>query len=251
MKSVLIIGLGEVGKPLFEVVRGVYPETEAYDLQMEEKVLPRKVDVLHICYPYDKKFIHETVKYVAKTNPKLLLIESTVAPGTTEALGLALKERNIKVAHSPVNGRVGDGMKYCLYNYTKFIGPVTPEAGEMAEAYYRSLGFKTKVFSSPFETEFAKLVDLAFFAVILGWNQEMRRIAERYNINFSEVAEFLNDVTVKSGFRFPRPVYDGKPIGGHCVIPAVKMLNSVYPSKFLEAVLESNEKRRMECLGKE
>lgn len=243
---VLIIGLGEVGKPLFEIVRGVY-EAYAYDFKLGKVDLPERVDVLHICYPYNGNFIRETVNYAIKFRPKLLIIESTVPPGVTTAISIALKKDSVRVVHSPVNGRAADGMKHCLYNYTKFIGPTSKEAGEMADEYYRSLGFKTRVFSSSFETEFAKLIDLAYFAVMLGWNQEMRRITEKYNLNFNEIAEFLNDVTVKSGYRFPRPVYDGKPIGGHCVIPAVEMLLNVYPSKFLEAVLESNKKRVSEC----
>jgi UDP-glucose 6-dehydrogenase len=246
-KRILIIGMGEVGKSLYEIVRGVYPETEVYDAKWGKKELPQNIDVLHVCYPYSSEFISETIKYMRKVKPKLVLIESTVPPGTTAAISTADKE--IHVAHSPVNGRVADGMKFCLYNYTKFIGPASREAGEMAEEYYQSLGFKTKVFSSPWETEFAKLIDLSYFAVMLGWNQETRRIAEKYSLNFNEIAEFLQDITVRSGYRFPRPVYDGKPIGGHCIIPAVEMLDSTFPSDFLKVVLKSN-KEACECLEK-
>jgi UDP-N-acetyl-D-mannosaminuronate dehydrogenase len=246
--------MGEIGRPLHEIVRGVYPLTEAYDIKWGEVELPRNIDVLHVCYPYSENFVAETVNYALKTRPKLLLIESTVMPGTTstiarintDALHLGAKGnyyRGNNVAHSPVNGRVADGFKWCFYNYTKFIGPVSREAGEMAEDYYKSLGFKTRVFKSPSETEFAKLVDLAYFAVMLGWNQEMRRIADMHTLDFDEIAEFLNDVTVKSGYRFPRPVYDGKPIGGHCIIPATKLLYSLFNSKFLEVIWESNKRR--------
>jgi UDP-N-acetyl-D-mannosaminuronate dehydrogenase len=251
IEKVLIVGLGEVGEPLSEIVSGVYPKTYVYDIKQGERKLPYGVDVMHICFPYSQNFIKETVGYVAEVEPKLLLIESTVPPGTTSAISIVVGEKTL-VAHSPVNGRVADGMKFCLYNYTKFIGPASKEAGEMAERYYQSLGFKTKVLSSPWETEFAKIIDLAYFAVMLGWNQEMRRITEKFKINFDEIAEFLKDVTIRSGYRFPRPVYDGKPIGGHCIIPAVEMLNSVFPSKFLEAVLESNrEVSKCTVKGKE
>ena len=249
-KRVLIIGLGEVGQPLSEIVRGVYPQTEIYDVKMGERELPKNIDVMHICYPYNADFIGESVKYALNVKPKLLLIESTVPPGTTTAISALIMNKGMLVAHSPVNGRIADGMKFCLYNYTKFIGPTSREAGEMAEEYYQSLGFKTKVFSGPWETEFAKLIDLAYFAVMLGWNQEMRRIAKKYDLNFDEIVEFLQDVTVRSGYRFPRPVYDGKPIGGHCIIPALETLNSIYLSKFLEAVLESN-KEASKCIVEE
>jgi len=238
-KRILIIGLGEIGRPLSEIVKGVYPQTEVYDIKMGEKTLPKDVDVLHICFPYTETFTDKTVNYVEETNPLLLLIESTVSPGTTNLIAERLKKSRTHIAHSPVRARKADGFKWGFFNYTKFIGPVDKGAGDMAQDYYQSLGFKTKVCKSPLETEYAKLVNLSYFAIMLG------RLKEKYDINLDDILAFLETNTLESGLRFPRPVYDGQPIGGHCIIPAIKMLKQSFNSKFLEAVLESN-KRRME-----
>jgi len=241
--KVLVVGLGEIGSALLEIV-DEFHDAEGYDIK-KPSALPRKVDVLHICFPYSENFVDYAADYMKKTNPDLALIESTVLPGTTQKVHKKLLA--IDLCHSPVRARIADGIKWGFYNYTKFIGPINEESGVKAQKYYKSLGFETKVCTSPLETEFAKLIHLAYFSVILGWNQEMRRITRKHRVNFADVASFLETNTQESEFRFPVPVYDGQPIGGHCIIPALNLLKRKFKSKFIEAVLESDERRREEC----
>lgn len=238
---VLVVGLGEIGSALLEIVKGVHYAT-GYDIQKPSE-LPEKTDVLHICFPYTEDFVEQVVGYAEKTCPMLVLIESTVLPGTTRLTAERLKAKAL-VVHSPVRARKADGIKWGFYNYTKFIGAVDKKGATLAKEYYESLGFKARVCAGSEETEYAKLLDLAYFAIMLGWNQEMRRIAQAHAINFYDLAAFLETNTVESGHRFPRPVYDGQPIGGHCMILAIQLLQQKFPSKFLEAVLESNEGRK-------
>lgn len=245
--KVLIVGLGEVGSALYEIVKGVQYDVVGYDIKNVGTVLeqapklPSIVDVLHVCFPYSDDFVDQVVDYVIRTNPRLVLIESTVLPGTTSAIADLVK--TVFVVHSPVRARKADGIKWGLYNYTKFIGACDGVGASYAEEYYKSLGFKTHICSGSLETEFAKLIHLAYFGIMLGWNQEMRRLASEYGINFGDIAAFLGSNTDESANRFPVPIYDGKPIGGHCIIHGIKTLRECFPSKFLDAVLESNEKR--------
>jgi len=240
--KVLVVGLGEIGSALLEIVKGVY-DAVGYDIKKPTE-LPEKVDVLHICFPYTENFVDYAIGYIERTNPDLVLIESTVLPGTTQKIHE--KQLAIDICHSPVRGRKADGFKWGFYNYTKFIGPMNLQSGLKAEEYYQTLGFKTRICASPLETEYSKLIHLAYFGVILGWNQEMRRIARKHRLSFRDVAAFLETNTTESEFRFPVPVYDGKPIGGHCIIPAIQLLQRKFKSKFLESTLESNEKRQKE-----
>ncbi len=239
--KVLVVGLGEVGSALLEIVKGIC-DAVGYDIKNPTE-LPEKVDVLHICFPYSESFIDNVVDYMEKTHPTLTLVESTVLPGTT----LKIHDKTHRaICHSPVRGRHASSLKWGLFNYTKFIGGVDSESNRLAKDYYKSLGFKTRVCFGPRETEFAKLLNLSYFAVMLGWNQEMQRIAKAHNVNFNDVAAFLEGNTVESGQRFPRPVYDGKPIFGHCIIPGVQLLQQKFKSTFLESVLESNKRRKEE-----
>jgi UDP-N-acetyl-D-mannosaminuronic acid dehydrogenase len=244
LTEVLVLGLGEVGSALLEIVKGVYFDSAGYDIRAHEQ-LPGSCRVMHVCFPYSDAFVTHVLDYTRLVYPSLVLIESTVPPGTTRTIWKNVGS-DVHVVHSPVRGRKADGFKWGLFNYTKFIGAADQEGAKMAEEYYKSLGFKTYVCSGPEEAEMAKMIDLAYFGLMLGWNQEMRRIAKDFHLNIDDVLYFLETNTSESGQRFPRPVYDGQPIGGHCVLSAVECLRGCFPSKFLSAVLESNDKRRAE-----
>ncbi len=83
--SVVVVGLGEVGRPLLELLSKHY-KTVGVDLALPE--LPvGKVDVLHVCYPFEiKDFVGETARYIDLFKPTLTVINSTVAIGTTRAV---------------------------------------------------------------------------------------------------------------------------------------------------------------------
>ena len=93
VEKVLVIGLGEIGAPLLEIVKGVY---SAEGLDIEPKEIHGPVDVLHICFPYSVDFVETATNYVNKFNPKLTIIESTVLPFTTSKILKAQADRNRK-----------------------------------------------------------------------------------------------------------------------------------------------------------
>ena len=88
MDTVLVIGLGEIGKPLYDIIKesGHY-RTYGYDIDrkkipVEQDNIPEEIDILHICYPCNEqdKFIDITVNYIKKFKPRLVIINSTVPP---------------------------------------------------------------------------------------------------------------------------------------------------------------------------
>jgi UDP-N-acetyl-D-mannosaminuronate dehydrogenase len=241
VKNVLVIGLGEIGAPLLEIVRGVY---HAEGLDIESKQVRGPFDVLHICFPYNPNFVDNASEYIKRFNPTLTIVESTVLPSTTNEIYQKTQE---PICHSPVRGRKADGFKWGYFTYTKFIGPVKPEFGELAEEYYRSLGFKTHVCSSPLETEFMKILNTTYYGLMIAWFQEIHRICEKFHLKEEELVEFFRTNTKDSGGRHPRPVFHPGIITGHCIIPNAELLEEVYPSLFVEALLESNTKRQKEA----
>lgn len=66
--DVLVIGLGEIGKPLLEIVRGTY---NAFGLDIQQEEIKEKIDVMHICFPYSKNFVSNVVDYIRRFQPKL------------------------------------------------------------------------------------------------------------------------------------------------------------------------------------
>jgi UDP-N-acetyl-D-mannosaminuronate dehydrogenase len=241
--KILVVGYGEVGKPLFEIVRGVYPDAEWLDVESKEvNITP---DIMHICFPEQTRtdFVMSCVKYVERFSPELVLIESTVTPGTTLEIHRKLTE-NVLLCHSPVRGNMVEGMKRGLLQYTKFIGPTSSDAGVKAKEYYETLGMKTHVCSSPIETELGKIFETTYRGLMMSWFQETHRICRHLQAQYDQVVEFVGS-TEREG-KQARPVFHPGVIGGHCIIPNAEKLLSVYRSKFAEALLESNRKRQEE-----
>ena len=83
-QTVLIVGLGEVGKPLFEIVK---TQHEVFGVDIDLPAPVNRCDIMHICFPFrDQKFVAEVVKYVGRYKPALTIVNSTVAPGTSRRI---------------------------------------------------------------------------------------------------------------------------------------------------------------------
>jgi len=250
-EKVLVIGLGEVGASIFELLRetgefAVY----GYDLD-EEKMrkigslkVPEKVDVMHVCYPCfdEEEFFKATVAYVNRFKPRLTIIESTVPPGTTSKVYESTRRF---MAHSPIRGVHLDveNMKREIKSWTKYVGGVNPESAEQARIHYEKMGLKVNVLKSPFETELAKLFETTYRALMIAWFQEMHRISKNFKADFDHIVGFLEDT---HKVRLDRPIFFPSVIGGHCLIPNAQLLLKTYNSKFVELLLKSNEERKNE-----
>ena len=68
-KKVVVAGLGEVGRPLLELLSTHY-RTVGVDIKPPAEPVG-EVDVLHVCYPFEiKDFIGETAHYIDKYKPR-------------------------------------------------------------------------------------------------------------------------------------------------------------------------------------
>lgn len=255
-EKVLVIGLGEVGLPLYELlvesrnfmVHG-YDKNEDIMHKLDQKERPKKVDVMHICFPYLSRveFVNGLANYVARFKPKLVIINSTIPPGTTIEVSKICDCRLI--VHSPVRGthRTMENFKRQLKMWRKYIGGANQEAAIAAQKHFQKAGFKTKILKSCLETELAKLFETTYRAWMIACFQEMHRISRYFQANFPEVVSFLEDT---HRIRLDRPVMYPGVIGGHCLIPNIELLLERYDSKFLRLVLGSNERRKNEMKEK-
>ncbi len=228
--KIVVVGLGEVGKPLFELA-SQYHDTIGVDIEPVE--VPGVVDVLHICYPFQiKDFVGETARYIERYKPVLTVINSTVAIGTTRAIEERAKS---PVVNSPVRGKHAR-MLQDMQKYVKFVGGTDPASARRAAQHFESLGLNTKVLSSPEATELAKLTETTYFGVMIAWAQEVERYCDEWGANYDEVASFYDEI----GF-FPPVKYFPGVIGGHCVMQNIAILSRLKPSALLNAVKASNE----------
>jgi len=254
-EKALIIGLGEVGRPLFELIR----ESErfivyGFDIdskkmrEVGQEKLPSEVDFMHVCIPCPSRneFVNTIVGYVKQFKPKLVIINTTVPPGTTKDVH---KHCDCLVAHSPVRGvhKSLEHMKWELKRWTKYIGGANAEAARIAREHFEKLGLKTKVLKSCAETELAKLFETTYRAWMIACFQEMHRISKHFEADFDDAVDFLEDT---HRVRLDRPLMFPDVIGGHCIIPNTVLLLGSYDSEFLRLILKSNEKRKEEVKDK-
>lgn len=227
--KIVVAGLGEVGKPLFELLSEQH-DVVGVDIAPVDRL--DHVDVLHVCYPFEiKDFIGETARYIEMFRPTLTIINSTVAIGTTRAIA---DRTGAEVVNSPIRGKHAFMLEE-LRIYTKYVGALNAEAGELSASHFQSVGLKTKVLSSPEATELAKLTETTYFGVLIAWAQEVERYCDLSGENYSDVASFYEEIKYLPPVKFWPGI-----IGGHCVMPNIEILLKYDPSQILEAIQNSN-----------
>jgi UDP-N-acetyl-D-mannosaminuronate dehydrogenase len=256
-ETVLVVGLGEIGRTLFELLKekssfSVYgldlDKTKMHATRQDPSKLPKEVDTMHICLPCkdQDKFVATVTSYTSQFQPKLLIINSTVPPGTTKKVQQSC---TCLVAHSPARGvhKSPEHMKWEMRRWTKYVGGSSAKAAEAACKHFEKMGLKVKTLKSCAETELAKLFETTYRAWMIACFQEMHRIARALEANFGDVVDFLEDT---HRVRLDRPIMFPGFIGGHCLIPNTELLLQSYDSEFLRLILESNQKRKEELKDK-
>lgn len=229
-KKVVVVGLGEIGKPLFQLVSKHY-EAVGVDISPVGRI--DQVGVMHVCYPFQiADFMGVTARYIEYFRPALTVINSTVSVGTTRAIA---ERTGTAVVNSPVRGKHVRMLEE-LRHYTKFVGAVDPDAGEQAAKHFQSAGLKTKVLSSPEASELAKLTETTYFGLMIAWAQEIERYCDQAGADYNEVISFYEEIKF-----FPPVKYFPGVIGGHCVMPNIKILSKFDRSAILEAIEASNQ----------
>lgn len=230
--NVVVVGLGEVGRPLLELV-SKHHEAVGVDVSPPRHV--ERVDVMHVCYPFQiRDFVGETVRYIELFKPALTIVNSTVAVGTTRAVA---ERSGAPVANSPVRGK-HVRMLADLGVYTKFVGAIEPATAHAAAAHFESIAMRTRILSSPEATELAKLTETTYFGLLIAWAQEVERYCDQLGLCYDEIAGLYEEVNF-----FPPVKYFPGVIGGHCVMPNIDILRNLKRSALLEAIRSSNAEK--------
>jgi len=229
----LVVGLGEVGGPLLENLRKAH---HAVGRDIEDRQFDG-VQVLHLCFPYSSDFVSAASRYVSLYEPRVVVVNSTVVPGTTREIR---EKTGVAAVYSPVRGKHAR-MVDELRTYRKFVAGTSTEAVALVEDHFAAAGITTQRMSSPEALELAKLLETTYFGVLVAWAQEMDRFAGAADADYWEVIDFFEEI----GF-FPPVGFQPGFIGGHCVMPNLELLEQVRRSPFIDAVRESNDRRARE-----
>ncbi len=232
----LVVGLGEVGGALAAVLDR---NETVLRLDVQPVEINDRIEIMHVCIPFQVRadFEAATVAYIKRFTPALTIINSTVLPGTTRSIA---QKTGAAMAYSPVRGK-HVRMEEDLLRYRKFVAAIDSDSALRAASGFQACGMKTQIVNKVETLEVAKLAETTYFGVCIAYAQELNRYCERVGGNYEEAIGFFEEV----GFLPPQPYFPGF-IGGHCVIPNIKILLDLAPSAMLEAILDSNERRANE-----
>jgi len=171
--------------------------------------------------------LEETIKTIGdKIPPKcLVLIETTVAPGTTEFIALPIMNKafaargiNSKplLAHS--FERVMPGKQYVssIRDFWRVCSGCNAEARERVRKFLEEVlntdEFPLTVMDRPIESETTKIIENSFRATILAFLDEWSLFAERNGVDLIKVIKAIKVRPTHSNIIFPGPG-----IGGYCL----------------------------------
>lgn len=225
----LIIGRGEVGSALLEVLSSNHPSVTSID---KGETAEGKFDVIHVAFPCAKQdtFTRILGEYLLQyaLPEALLIIHSTVPLGTTSQFGL-------NAVHSPIRG-VHPNIAQGVRTFEKFFGGF--RAAEASTLFPNTENILT---DRPESTEALKLWDTTYYGWNIVFERAVKAYCDRFNLDFNVVYTEANR-TYNKGYAnlgrndVQRPVLahmDG-PIGGHCVVPNARLLDSVVARVMLE-----------------
>ena len=233
----LVVGMGEVGRPLLSILSEQDPTVLGIDI--DPVAVDRPVGILHICFPFlDREpFVEACSHYAAQYRPRIMVVNSTVVPGTTRSIE---QRTGVPCVYSPVRGKhtkMADDMRL----YLKFVAGSNSDAAAAVQAHFQAAGLKSEIFSNPETLELAKLLETTYFGLLIAWAQEMNRFAGAVDADYEEMSRFFSEI----GY-LPRVMFQPGIIGGHCVMPNIRLLEQRFESPFLTAIRNSNEARKAE-----
>jgi len=227
----VVIGLGEIGNPLFQLlskknlVIGYDIDKTKMDETKFQKYETLQTLFMHMCIPFSTNFEKIIIETFHKFNPKCIVIHSTIKPQTTKKLQ---KKLSIPVIYSATRG-VHRRMTNDLKRYTKFYAiendaPNEKWASSNFEKIMSKAGVATKKISKPITLELAKIVcDTSYYGWLITYSQISNIIAMKNGVDYDEMWSFSDEIHKYLGNR-PK-MYPGF-IGGHCVIPNLALIDN-------------------------
>lgn len=258
MNKVAIIGYGHVGKSMHQL----FPDALIYDPNIEtykntQEQINKECSMAIICVwtgtnedgSCDTSIVESSIKWL-KT--PLILIKSTIAPGTTDYLKKKYKKR---ICMSPeyfgeYSYWVPEEWKPAGWQYI-IVGGDSDDVAQIMDYFVESNGPLKEYFScTAIEAELIKYAENTFFATKVTFANELYDICKKFGANWYQVREgWVKDARVGKSHTavFPR----NRGYGGKCLPKDILALFTAsekkgYTPKLLKSVIEANSKIRQE-----
>ena len=175
----------------------------------------------------DMAALESSICVIAEQIPPkaLVLIETTVAPGTTEQVAYPIikkifKKRGIDsdplLAHSYERVMPGRNYVASIRDFWRVCSGINKESKQRVEKFLNEVlntdEYPLTVMDRPIESETAKIIENSYRATILAFMDEWSLYAERNGVDLIKVIEAIKVRPTHSNMIFPGPG-----IGGYCL----------------------------------
>ena len=204
-------------KELYEAVKDKFnPSTEVVKSDAYLVCVPTPIDEkLRVA---DLSYVISALKSICPVLKKgdLVIVESTIPPGTSERLAIPILERtgvkagDFHYAYCPERAIPGKTLEEMIHN-DRVIGALNEHSGRIASNLYGSFVKGDLLVTHQRTAEFVKLMENTYRDVNIALANEFAEIAETSGVNVWEAIELAN--------RHPRVdiLRPGPGVGGHCI----------------------------------
>lgn len=235
LKSTVIIGMGEVGKALYEVL------SPHYDIRCQDKGkidVPSKCDILHICLRCDDQFETVVRDYIKRTNPEVVNVCTTVPPGTTERL---CGEIGVHSTTRGIHPNLAEGLR----KVTKHIGG--PQSKAVA-AYFEAAGITCETDLAAKTTELAHILNNVAYGVNLMLADQLQAVCRQYGVDYYRAVMRYTETNNNGYIALDQPTKvrmiltpPNALIGGHCVTHSAELLPKEKRPPLIEMLANYNK----------
>ncbi|HHU55580.1 MAG TPA: nucleotide sugar dehydrogenase [Acholeplasmataceae bacterium] len=187
--------------------------------------------ILAVPTPYDKLSKKIDPSYVQEAFIKaqevaeddaIIIIESTVSPGTIDKHIRPLINKKVNIVHAPERIIPGN-MIYELENNSRTIGADNKEIGEMVKGLYSSFCKGNIVITDIRSAEMSKVVENTYRDINIAFANELAKICREGSLNVYEIIKLAN---MHPRVNILKP---GPGVGGHCISVDPWFLVGDYP----------------------
>jgi len=233
-----VVGI-DINKSIIETInKGIIPFDEPELPKLLEEAIRNKnlvaktevedanVFIIAVPTPLDKEMKMAELKYVRLAaemiyphlrKDNLVILESTVPPGTSEKILVPILEksglkvsRDFCLAHCPERAIPGNTIYEMIHN-DRIVGGIDRKSTELAKSLYSSFVKGNFYLANTITAEFVKLMENTFRDINIALANEFAQIAEECEVNVWEAIELAN--------KHPRVniLKPGPGVGGHCI----------------------------------
>ena len=215
-KSMIIFGYGNIGRHIYSEFSRLNPDVYDPFLPDYSEKTDKRYGFAFICVPTDglpdgSCDVSVVESAVKEADAEIIIIKSTVPPGTTERL---IKETGKTIVFSPEN--YGTTQHCAQQPGFVILGGEREACGKVAELYAEvKNGYFKMRFTDSTTAELWKYMLNAYLALKVTFCCEFADIAEKFGVNYPELRElFTEDERVGASHTF---VYRDKPYyDSHC-----------------------------------